>query len=224
MCAHLRLLLLAPLFILGLCTDAQAVVLESQVLMASEGNDYSVSPFATTYRLDIYQQPLNANGYTDYTVTWFNHRSGSLTFKTSALDEASDWYLVPAGAEFSAKTISEDGFPILVRLGGSLNTVLGSISIPSGSFYLGVTTGRGFEPNGAPKRDVFGWVSLDQSGGGIAPVTLTLKRSAIAYNSAGIIVGTQIAIPEHGTSAIFASCAAFIWTIAGRKRSNFRVG
>ena len=218
MCAHLKLLLLASL--LGLGTSAQAVVLDSQVLMTREGYDYSVSPFATTYRLDIYQEPLNPNGWTDYTQIWFNHRSGSLTFKMTTIDEASDWYLVPAGAEFSAKTISEGGFPILVRSG--YPNVLGSIAIPSGPFYLGVNTGRGMEPNGVMKRNIFGWVSLEQTGGGILPVTLTLKGSAMAYNEGGIIVGTQTAIPEPGTSAVLASGAALIFTITGRKRSKLR--
>lgn len=219
MCAHLKLLLLASLLILGLGTSARAVVLESQVLMTREGYDNSVSPFATTYRLDIYQEPLNPNGWTDYTQIWFNHRSGSLTFKMTTIDEASDWYLVPAGAEFSAKTISEGGFPILVR--NVYPDVLGSISIPSGSFYLGVNTGKFIEPNGQPKRNIFGWVSLEQTGGGIVPVTLTLKGSAMAYNEGGIIVGTQTAIPEPGTSAVLASGAALIFAIAGRNRSRF---
>lgn len=192
----------------------RAVVLDYQVLITREGYDYSVSPFATTYRLDIYQEPLNPNGWTDYTQIWFNRRSGSLTFKSTAIDEGSDWYLVPAGAEFLAKTISEGEFPILVRSG--FPNVQGSISIPSGPFYLGVNTGKSFEPNGQPKRNIFGWVSLEQSGGGIVPVTLTLKGSAMAYNEGGFIVGTKTAIPEPGASAVLASGAALIFAIAGR--------
>lgn len=203
MCAHLRLLLFAPLLILDLCTSARAVVLESQVIMTRES--------ATSYGFTIFQEPLNPNGWTDYTMIVLDHRYGSLTITGWALDESSDWYLVSAGSEFSAKTISE-----------GLNPITQTIAIPSGSFYLGVNTGRGMEPNGQPKRNIFGWVSLEQSGGGIVPVTLTLKGSAMAYNEGGIIVGTKTAIPEPGASAVLASCAALIFATAGRNRGKFR--
>jgi len=144
MCAHLRLLLFAPLLILDLCTSARAVVLESQVLMTRES--------ATSYGFTIYQEPLNPNGWTDYTMIVLDHRYGSLTITGWALDESSDWYLVPAGSEFSAKTISEGGFTIMLRVGGpaGLNLISQTIAIPSGSFYLGVNTGKSFEPNGQP--------------------------------------------------------------------------
>jgi hypothetical protein len=129
----------------------------------------------------------------DYTETWFKFTPADSTLAAiqHSIDESSDWYLVPAGAPFSAASIASGQFaPLVVG-----KTFYPPAQVATGDFYLGVNTGTGFVEL---HRSVFGWVKIHNDG-----ATLTALDNAMAYGEPGIYIGTTIAVPEPAMSASY---------------------
>jgi hypothetical protein len=119
---------------------------------------------------------------------FFNVTGSILTFETKNLDEGSDWYLASFEDEFSNGNIQADLFQVFVRATTS-GFESNDVNVGFGSFYLGVNTGKGFDP--FPPRNLYGWVQLQNTGG-----SLTMLGNAMSYQGTGIVIGTTQAIPE----------------------------
>jgi|GEM_PF-5160310 len=186
------------------------------------------------YSLTVIQVPSTASwpDYTSIILDYTRFRTqlspATITFQMSAIDEGSDWYLVPDGAEFTASTIASGAFKTFVNgltpYGNTLN--LGQIGdttryINNGTFYLGVNTGSGFIDNGGgfnsggPMRNVFGWAKFSFN-----PAGIQLLDSAMTYDSAGIFVGTNttIPIPEPETYAMLIAGLGILGFVVRRKK------
>jgi hypothetical protein len=164
----------------------------------------------TGYYLTVYQN----EAATDPTTIVFDHDFTTLTFITTNIDEASDWYLVPAGAAFTASTIATENFPILVKVNSS-GFETHPIDAGLGSFYLAFNTGVGFSAPATPNRQIFGWAHFINHGDSIE-----LVSSAISYDVPGIIVGTATAIPEPGGVALLLMGLAMISITRHRRRTE----
>lgn len=181
------------LFALSFCasiSNAQTVVVE----------DTHLSFFGPGISTGRYNSNVCQDLLCDGTCISFNYAAGSIDEETRCIDESSDWYVVELGEEFGAASIAANDHTIITAAG---ERDRGPVSVGGTDFYLGVSTGQGFDrPNPdptndfpLPNRDVFGWVHLRDNGG-----TLEFISSAVAYGSEGIIVGTTTAIPEPATS------------------------
>ena len=141
------------------------------------------------------------------------------------MDEGSDWYEVFPGEELSRASTFAGNNDLW---GSSLDATLFpvtptpiSIEDPifsdplqltaASEFYVGFATTLSDSPfpNGPSDRDVYGWARFVALGfeppGEIQTIDdLFIVNSAIAYDSAGIIVGTTqaISVPEPSTSAV----------------------
>jgi len=133
----------------------------------------------------------------DYTTVWFDKLDklgfSTLTLVAENVDEGSDYYLAPYGAEFTASTIAAGQFSPLSPTG---------LDVPFGTFYLGVNTGIGFsETDGQPSRDVFGWAQFSNSSSGLQMIS-----NAMAYGTNGIVVGTtETIVPVPAAVCLFGS-------------------
>ncbi len=139
------------------------------------------------FQLSVFQDAAA----TDFTCALFDFDGTNVNFIDGCLDEGSDWYLVMDMDAFSRSNIAEGMFTALfVNLSSS-----GPVPVGPGSFFLGVNTGLGFDPN--PNRDVFGWIELSISG-----TDLTEVGDTVAYGAQGIVVGTPLPIPEASTALL----------------------
>lgn len=139
------------------------------------------------YALTVFQNEAGTNP----TSIFFNVSGSTLTFVTSNIDEASDWYLASFEDEFSNLNIQADLFQVFVRATTS-GFESNALNVGFGSFYLGVNTGNldgGFDP--FPPRNLYGWVQMQNTGS-----SLTMLGNAMSYQGSGIVVGTTQAIPE----------------------------
>jgi len=144
----------------------------------------------------------------DHTTVWFDKVDqpgfSTLTLILENVDEGSDYYLAPYGAEFTAATIATGQFSPLDRFG---------LDVPFGTFYLGVNTGIGFSDDGQPSRDVFGWAQLSNSFTGLQMIS-----NAMAYATNGIVVGTtETIVPVPAAVCLFGSGLIGLICAAGRK-------
>jgi len=169
-------------------------------------------------------------------ITFSISNSNTLVFGGSAVDEASDWYLVEPGELLSIDTTTA-GLNDLWGTGLDPANFLdppNNFTVPTPFFelpyqltaqseiFLGFTTttsGLDF-PESPADRNVFGWVELAfiGFGGPGEPQSidgLFVLESAIAYDASGIVVGTTqatAAVPEpsaaflFGLGGIFAGC------------------
>jgi hypothetical protein len=158
--------------------------------------------------------------------------AATLTFTTMTADEGIDAYLMSAGTELSTATLTGRSMLVGVTPTGYRNfgvtyalpnfgTTLTSTSAifnTSGTFYLGLVTGRGFESGGTglPNRNVFGWAKFSFDATGI-----TLLSSAVTYDQGGIIVGTDITIPVPELDQ-YAMLLAGLVIVAGMSRRRDR--
>jgi hypothetical protein len=157
----------------------------------------------------------------DYTELWFDKVDkhgfynilgdsyfgdySTLTQTGEDVDEGSDYYLVPYGAEFTAAAIAAGQFSALNPTG---------VDVPFGTFYLGVNTGIGFsDPGYQPSRDVFGWAQFSNSSTGLQMIS-----NAMAYGTNGIVVGTtETIVPIPAAVCLFGSGLIGLIGAAGRK-------
>jgi len=212
-----RLSGLATLFLAALGSASALTVAPSVATLNTYWNPSDVTtPSAPFWEcaLNVYQ---NAS-QTDYTTIFFDYTTNtrSLIYRNSVLDEGSDWYFVSAGQSFDWAGIAAGGYTAF----GGFNQ---SFTVPYGDFYLGFTTGQGFQPpppsggNSTPNRSVLGWAHLQASASGIV-----LVESAAAYDAGSIIVGTQTAtpIPEPASAAALAGFAALAAPALRRRRRS----
>ena len=162
------------------------------------------------YTLTVYQDAAE----TDPTSIFFDYDGANVEVVAWNIDEESDWYVVDAGDEFTRQNIVGGLFTAIF----TTDRPRGPIPVGSGDFYLGVSTGQGYDgpgPPSPPNRDSFGWVELTNAVGGLANA-----GNAIAYEAEGILVGTAIPIPEPSTALLVASGLAGL--AAGRRRCSTR--
>ena len=183
--------------------SATTVVTDTNILLSDDGG-------AADYTLTVYQDAAG----TDPTSIFFDYDGANVEVVAWNLDEVSDWYVVGAGDEFTRQNIVGGLFTAIFTIDGPR----GPIPVGSGDFYLGVSTGQGYDgpgPPSPPNRDSFGWVELTNAVGGLANA-----GNAIAYDAGGILVGTAIPIPEPSTALLLASGLAAL--AVGRRRSSAR--
>lgn len=144
------------------------------------------------YTLNVFQDP----SATDITGMSFDFSGQTLSFVNETADEGSDWYLVSQSDDFTQASIQSAAFPLFARA-TSTGYESHDLTISSADFYLGVNTGSGFISVATPRRNIYGWVHLENDNG-----TLTMLGNAIAYDEQGIIVGTTQAIPEPATGLV----------------------
>jgi len=198
----------AALFLSALGSASALTVVPSAATMHTSSDTF------WKYSLNTFQDAAQ----TDYTTTIFDYTTDtrSLIYRNSVLDEGSDWYFVSAGQSFDWAGIAAGGYTVF----GGFNQ---SFTVPYGDFYLGFTTGQGFQPpppsggNSTPNRSVLGWAHLQASASGIV-----LVESAAAYDAGSIIVGTQTAtpIPEPASAAALAGFAALAAPALRRRRRS----
>lgn len=128
---------------------------------------------------------------------------------TTADFNGADFYLVHPGDVFNAENIKAGKFPYLIyskREGGWEWSPGVQIDLQN-DLYLGVNTGNSHSSGTlpAPARDAFGWVQLVWQDGMLMP-----GQSVIAYDTQGIIVGTQMVVPEPGTWLLAALAIAVV--------------
>ncbi len=128
----------------------------------------------------------------------------TLTPITMTADEGVDLYFGSLGQEFSMATIASGSVSLLVAVNNTYGyTGLGTAyALPSsgtnpysgflypsnGTFYLGVSSGGGF--NATIPRTIFGWAEFSYNPNGIQ-----LISSAVTYDQAGIFIGTMNTAP-----------------------------
>jgi len=180
------------LLLSAFCTTAFGTVLvDSNIVLVPGGG------FFGQYRLTISQDA----GGSDWTSIWFDRSGGDLIFRNYNVDEGSDWYFAEVGDVFDTSTISLGSFVPFSQIDQSYGVGI------SRSFYLGVNTGLGF---GDSWRSVFGWVELYNNGSEVE-----LLRSAVTYDTAGIVIGTTTTVPEPG---VFPVVAAGFLLVPRRRR------
>lgn len=191
------------------------------VLAAASVHAQTVVPGAIVFSTDTGPVPLaNCFGHiyqdaaqTDYTSAWFNFDTinGTFALVTTVLDEGSDWYLVSAGQTFGWAGIAAGDFTALVA--GQ------PVDLLNDTFYLGATTGRGFDPE--PDRSVLGWALLH-----VVALTpeprLVIDSSAVAYQAASITVGTLNATPIPEPASISTLAGLFAVALGATRRRRFR--
>lgn len=134
----------------------------------------------------------------------FEYDGATIKVGSVTLDEGSDWFLVQPGDRFSRATINAGQFPTIINYLPP-PPQLGEVTVGSGEFYLGVSTGRGWVPAPPnPSRTAFGWVHLRPVDG-----VLTMVSNVMSYHSPGIIVGTTTLVPEPATCVLVAA-AGFV--------------
>ena len=157
----------------------------------------------------------------DYTELWFDKVDkhgfynilgysyfgdySTLTQIAEDVDEGSDYYLVPYGAEFTAAAIAAGQFSALAPTG---------VDVPFGTFYMGVNTGIGFSDSSyqQPSRDVFGWAQFSNSSTGLQMIS-----NVMAYGTNGIVVGTtETVVPVPAAVCLFGSGLIGLIGAAGR--------
>ncbi len=145
----------------------------------------------------------------------FDYDGTRIKLFTFTLDGGSDWFLVEPGDTFSRATINAGQFPTIINVLPPPRFMppeqLGEVTVGSGEFYLGVSTGMWIGPD-LRSRTAYGWVHLRPVDG-----VLTMVENVMSYNSRGIIVGTTTVVPEPAAWALV--------TIAGlaclfRRRRN----
>lgn len=142
----------------------------------------------------------------DYTGGFFTYEDGQLTGVTINVDEGSDWFLVTAGAAFSEAALAQGQFPFLIGatdFGPTQTVAVGN------EFYLGARPKSGYGPSDVAG---YGWGHFQVIDG-----VPTLVGSAMAFNEAGIIVGTMQAVPEPGTMAMLAVGLAAVSVVSRRR-------
>jgi hypothetical protein len=169
-----------------LCSAASA-----QVIRGTQIRFESEPPPTDEYGASVDQEP-SGNG----TGAIFAFTGSTFAAVEWTLDEESDWYLADSGDVFSATTIAANQFPIIF----TTDDPRGPVAIPSGDFYLGMSTSNELdsESYGENGRNVFGWLELDNTGTELIPVD-----NAVAYGDQGIIVGTTTpVVPEPASAAL----------------------
>ncbi|HEX8325082.1 MAG TPA: hypothetical protein VF595_14350 [Tepidisphaeraceae bacterium] len=134
--------------------------------------EHSMVDITTTWFLLATPIPANASAFRFQAV---NHN----------VDEASDWYLAPAGAHFTPSNIAANQFtPLVVE-----NTFYPSVRmINDTTYYLAFDTGLLPEPT---RGEVLGWLQVRYTTG-----MLTLLSSGVAYGEPGIVIGSTTVVPE----------------------------
>ncbi len=199
-----RLLVLASLVVTP-PAGAATVVSDANVALADGAP-------AADYRLTVFQDAEA----TDPTSLLLDYDGSNLAVMGASLDEQSDLYLVFGGDAFTAQNIADGLFAALFT---SADGSAGPVAVGSGDFFLGLSTGQGFDA-GDPNRDVFGWVELRNTGGELGTL-----GSAVAYDFSspgapgnGILVGTDVAVPEPSTGLLVAlGLVALMPRAAGRR-------
>ena len=166
-------------------------------------NSFSFTVFQTPDTSD----PTGVSGSLEVSGT-----NALLDFTTLAVDEGSDWYDVNANSVFTAQTIANGDFPVLIN-----PETFGELVVTVGeSFFLGVNTGNSFLADGSGSREHFGWaeVSVDQFG------TLSILDSAVAYDQGGIVVGTSQSVPEPSSATLIG--LGIVGLVARRRRRSLR--
>ena len=164
--------------LMGSHASAQIVVEDTNLIFTPD------TSFGSTHRGTIIQESM----YPDPTSVWFIYDGLNLTGVTSNLDAGSDWYVASQGDAFGSASIAAGQFPPVIDCCPTFHT-----AVVGTDFYLGVATTSVSSPN--YDRDVFGWVHV---------VNGVMVDNAVAYESAGIIVGTStpIRIPEPSGGCI----------------------
>ena len=157
---------------LGSPVGAQIVVEDTNLIFTPD------TSFGSTHRGTIIQEVM----YPDPTSAWFAYDGLNMTGVTSNLDAGSDWYVTSPGDAFGPASISAGEFPPVIDCCPTFHT-----AVVGTDFYLGVATTSASSLN--YERNVFGWVHV---------VNGVMVDNAVAYESAGILVGTStpIRIPE----------------------------
>ena len=128
---------------------------------------------------------------TDDADTIFSLDEGVLDVALQSADKQVGWYSVSDGAVFTRDAIVNSSFQSLIS-GFPGSNVERSVNVGLGSFLLGfVVDQTGQDPSIGDDGKVYGWIEISQDQG--SPL---LARSAIAYDSLGIVVGTATAVPE----------------------------
>lgn len=178
-------------------------------------------------QLTVYQEP----SLSDPTSIFFDYSFDELlapprvelsfdNFARNA-DEGSDWWIVregsvvgPVGASFPFDPPSIDGVILQSGLTLPLDSPLLTVTQPvfgyKASLFLGFST---VESGGFSPRTIFGWVELELPRFRDGFSQPTILRSATAFNSGGIIVGSLTTVPEPSGAALF-----FTGVIAGAWR------
>lgn len=170
-------------------------------------------PPGTNYTARIDQDLLG-----DYTEISFAFKQVSATeysldVTLVNLDQSADLYLVEPGDSFSKEGIARNEFTPLFIAEPWFNA-----SATFGSdFYLGVNTGK----MAGDRRDAFGWIHFQALAMPLPfPAfdddVLVMVENAMSYDSPGIIVGTQMVVPEPATIAL--TSIAFISLVTLRRR------
>jgi hypothetical protein len=142
----------------------------------------------------------------DYTSVWFTYKNANSSLQVTSwnLDEASSWYLVQAGQEFSPATVSLNQFPVLFAVESP--SMKPPVTIPAGEFYLAAWT----EIWRRPGYRAYGWLKVTRTG-----ESLSLADSAFAYSEpgapAGIYVGTSTAVPEPSAAMPISAALTMLW-------------
>jgi hypothetical protein len=125
----------------------------------------------------------------------FEYDGARIKASVLTADEGSDWFLVQPGDAFSRATINAGQFPTIINL--IPPPAGGEVTVGSGEFYLGVSTGSWMTSPDERPRTAYGWVHLRPVNG-----VLTMVSNVMSYNSPGIIVGTTTLVPEPATCVL----------------------
>jgi len=180
--------------------NAQTVVLNDNIFIKKL--EVPVPP--TTHEIDLGQNPSNTDGTSAFLSL---NESGLLTLEDTAVDEGSDWYVVSAGETLSLETTTAGANTPWTSFSLDIPTSPPLVpSLAETTFYLGFATQLGGDDFTVADRTVFGWAEVDlinfdsnNPSPDLADLDLFITASAIAYDSSGIIVGTNTsfaAIPE----------------------------
>jgi hypothetical protein len=159
-------------------------------------NDFPPQPGGV--ELSVFQSPdsgVNVDPTSVFGEIEIVGQNATLNFTDIALDEGSDWFATSFCDAFTRETIDSGQFDTLVDFVGA-DFVFNSLTVGvDQSFFLGVNTGQ---DGGVSNRQHFGWGEflINQD------ADLVVLDSAVAYDSGGIFIGKNSAIPEPSSGLL----------------------
>ena len=209
--------LFLSIFCVFISINANAIVIEKTNVLLSTSNIFS-STYGGDYAISAFQDQTG-----DMTSLLFT-KSDNLRSRTSTLtptiwnvDEEAEYYLASPGSIFTKDTIANGNFIPFFNTDQPHTITVPFSSFLGSTFYLGINTGLGFNSNWGPVRNVFGWVAIKNSSKG-----LSIINSAMAYDEAGIIIGSlnAVPVPEPETYGMLMAGLGILGFVSRRRKNN----
>lgn len=207
-------------FLVAFSGSANAIVItDTNFTLGDSGiygrGDYSLSVLTGISTTSMWFDKTDKIGTYNYLDNIYNGYYSTLSFVDTTVDVNSGYFLVPHGAEFTAATIADGKYQPLLKSEPPTNYYINTpIDVPYGDFYLGVALDNNLDW----EYTEFGWIQLSNSSTGLEMIS-----SAMAYDEAGIIIGTTqavSAVPVPAAAWLFGSGLIGLISIARRKNSS----